>query len=78
RRNTQGRRTAGVVRTKLKDYNQKKVREKRIRIVDQPTEPAQSVMAESSIHKDKLPDDVIADVREDLSDIWTIKKVREW
>ncbi|RIA94114.1 hypothetical protein C1645_818490 [Glomus cerebriforme] len=121
RRNTQGRRIAGIVRTKLKDYNQKKVREKRTRIMDQPPEPAQSVMAESSskrpldlnepcppniiesqfkkrkttgrhhttnnkmeilsvlkVHKDKLPDDAIADIREDLSDVWTIKKVREW
>src|SRR5207245_9880817 len=48
RRNTQGRRATGVVRTKVKDYNQKKVREKKIRIVNQPTEAAQNIMAESS------------------------------
>ncbi|RIA82605.1 hypothetical protein C1645_743663 [Glomus cerebriforme] len=48
RRNIQDRRTAEVIRTKLKNYNQKKVRKKKTRIVDQPTESAQSVMAESS------------------------------
>jgi len=121
-RNSQGRRTTGVVRTKLKDYNQKKKR----RIPNQPlintTEPAQDVMVEGSnkrpldlnepcssdttesqskkrkvmgnrhrttkdeieilsvlkVYKDKLPDSAIADVREHLSDVWTVKKVREW
>ncbi|GBC10068.1 hypothetical protein RclHR1_09310003 [Rhizophagus clarus] len=126
RKNTQGRRTAGVVRTKIKDYNQKKSREKKTRAENQnlanPTEPTQIVIAESSnkkqfdlndpcspetteprlkkrkttgsrhhtikdemdiltvlkVYKDKLPDDAIANVREHLSNVWTIKKVREW
>ncbi|GBB97324.1 hypothetical protein RclHR1_29680003 [Rhizophagus clarus] len=52
RKNTQGRRTAEVVRTKIKDYNQKKSREKKTRAENKnlanPTEPTQIVIAESS------------------------------
>ncbi|GET01202.1 hypothetical protein GLOIN_2v1482460 [Rhizophagus clarus] len=52
RKNTQGRRTAEVIRTKIKDYNQKKIREKKIRAENynlaNPTEPTQIVIAESS------------------------------
>ncbi|GES78603.1 hypothetical protein GLOIN_2v1482460 [Rhizophagus clarus] len=51
-KNTQGRRTARVVRTKIKDYNQKKSREKKTRAENQnlanPTEPTQIVIAKSS------------------------------
>ncbi|GBC03968.1 hypothetical protein RclHR1_05420012 [Rhizophagus clarus] len=46
------RRTARVVRTKIKDYNQKKSREKKTRAENQnlanPTEPTQIVIAKSS------------------------------
>ncbi|GBC09194.1 hypothetical protein RclHR1_08680011 [Rhizophagus clarus] len=120
------RRTARVVGTKIKDYNQKKSREKKTRAENKnlanPTEPTQIVIAESSnkrqfdlndpcspettkprlkkrkttgsrhhttkdemdifivlkVYKDKLPDDAIANVHKHLSNVWTIKKVREW
>jgi len=49
-KNIQERRTVGVVRTKVKDYNQKKVREKKIIIENQhlinPIEPVQIMIAE--------------------------------
>jgi len=33
------------------------------------------VLSILKVHKDKLPDDAIANVHEHLSDVWTIKKV---
>ena len=36
------------------------------------------VLSILKVHKDKLSDDVIANVCEHLSDVWTIKKVQEW
>lgn len=101
RRNPQGRRTVGVVRTKPKDYNKKRT-EKRTRTVTeiqneiphtiepQPkrrkmigtkrrtTEEETAILCALKIYKGNLPDDAIASVREDLSEVWTIKKVREW
>ncbi|GBB99818.1 hypothetical protein RclHR1_36410001 [Rhizophagus clarus] len=51
RKNTQGRGAAGVIRTKVKDYNQKKAREKKTIIENQhinPTEPVQITITEGS------------------------------
>ncbi|RHZ80558.1 hypothetical protein Glove_134g158 [Diversispora epigaea] len=120
-RNTKGRRAVGVVRMKLKDYNDQK-KTKRKRTVNQPsTNPIESEQAENSnqvqpvneplieylpepqskrrkvagtkyrttedemailsilkVYKDKLPVNVIASVRKQLSEVWTIKKVRDW
>ena len=36
------------------------------------------ILSVLKVYKDKLPDSAIADVREHLSDVWTVKKVREW
>lgn len=119
-RNTRGRRAVGVVRMKLKDYNeQKKARHKANKRITHPsTNPIESEQAESSnnsnevqpssadfsiepqpkrkktthrttedemailstlkVYKDKLPTDAIASVHEQLSEIWTVNKVRGW
>jgi hypothetical protein len=110
-RNTKGRRAAGVVRTKVKDYNNQKKsrhqpitkssqssqgntdeilneqstdhlpdttetqsRQKRHRTTKEETE----ILSALKVYKDKLPDDAIASVCENLSEVWTKKKVREW
>ncbi|GBB93562.1 hypothetical protein RclHR1_21980006 [Rhizophagus clarus] len=101
RRNPQGRRTIGVVRTKPKDYNKKSVG-KRTRVVaensneispttePQPkrrkttgtkrrtTEDETAILCALKMYKDNLPDDAITSVRKNLSEVWTVKKVREW
>ncbi|RHZ58203.1 hypothetical protein Glove_375g84 [Diversispora epigaea] len=105
-RNTKGRRAVGVVRMKLKDYNDQK-KTKRKRTENQPpTNPIESEQAENSnqvqeyltepqlkrkkvidemailsilkVYKDKLSVNAITSVREQLSEVWTIKKVRDW
>jgi hypothetical protein len=101
RRNPQGRRTIGVVRTKPKDYN-KKGAGKRTRTVAEnsneipPTIEPQpkrrkttgikrkttgdetAILSALKMYKNNLPDDAIASVRENLAEVWTVKKVREW
>ena len=41
------------------------------------TEGEMAILSALKTYKDKLPDSAIASVREQLSEIWTIKKVRE-
>lgn len=108
-RNPQGRRTIGVVRTKVKDYNSKKKAEKRKIMIPELTQPVVKDLNETSltiepqskwrkiagarhrttenetailcalkIYKNYLPEDAIGSVREKLSEVWTVKKVREW
>jgi hypothetical protein len=119
-RNPKGRRAVGVVRMKLKDYNdQKKATRKRttknpteleqsanstnIQPMNEPsmdyvpdsveppskrrrvvgtkyrtTEEEMEVLSVLKIYKDKLPVDAITSVREQLPEVWTIKKVRDW
>ena len=42
------------------------------------TEGEMAILSALKTYKDKLPDSAIASVREQLLEIWTIKKVREW
>ncbi|CAB5126342.1 unnamed protein product [Rhizophagus irregularis] len=107
-RNPKGRRAVGVVRTKVKDYNnQKKSRNQPVTISTQPpqdeilneqstdnlpdttksqskqkkhrtTKEEMEILSVLKVYKDKLPDDAIASVCEQLSEIWTKKKIREW
>lgn len=42
------------------------------------TEEETKILSVLKVYKDKLPDDTIASVCEQLSEIWTKKKVREW
>ena len=99
-KNPQGRRAVGVIKTKLKDYNNQKRKEKK-----KAAEPAQeggsnemlpelqpkqrknrhrttkdetAILSYLKTYKDKLPDDAITSVREQLSGVWTVKKVRDW
>ncbi|PKK62878.1 hypothetical protein RhiirC2_788868, partial [Rhizophagus irregularis] len=105
---TKGRRAVGVVRTKVKDYNnQKKLKhqyitdssqssqkntdenlneqhlsdaakpqskQKKHRTTDEET----NILSVLKVYKDKLPDDAIASVCNQLSEVWTKKKVRDW
>ncbi|GES77224.1 hypothetical protein GLOIN_2v1482460 [Rhizophagus clarus] len=107
-RNTKGRRAVGVVRTKVKDYNNQK--KSRNQPVTMPTQPSQDeilneqstdnlpdttkpqskqkkhrttkeemeILSVLKVYKDKLPDDAIASVCEQLSEIWTKKKIKDW
>ena len=108
-RNPQGRRKIGVVRMKVKDYNNKKKAEKRKIVISEPAQPEienlneilptiepQSkrrkiistrhrttekeiaILCTLKIYKNYLSDDAIASIRKKLSEIWTVKKVREW
>ncbi|CAB4385653.1 unnamed protein product [Rhizophagus irregularis] len=108
-RNPQGRRTIGVVRTKVKDYNSKKKAEKRKIVIPELTQPVvedlnetpltielqskrrktagarhrttedeTAILCALKIYKNYLPEDAIGSVREKLSEVWTVKKVREW
>ncbi|GES78499.1 hypothetical protein GLOIN_2v1482460 [Rhizophagus clarus] len=69
-RNPQGRRTIGVVRTKVKDYN--------TGARHRTTEDETAILCALKIYKNYLPEDAIGSVREKLSEVWTVKKVREW
>ncbi|RHZ69299.1 hypothetical protein Glove_284g69 [Diversispora epigaea] len=42
------------------------------------TENEITILSTLKLYKNKLPDNAIASVREQLSEVWTIKKVREW
>jgi hypothetical protein len=42
------------------------------------TKDEMEILSTLKIYKDKLPADAIASIREQLSEVWTIKKVREW
>ncbi|RHZ46541.1 hypothetical protein Glove_615g48 [Diversispora epigaea] len=42
------------------------------------TENEITILSTLKSYKNKLPDNAIASVREQLSEVWTIKKVREW
>ena len=42
------------------------------------TKDETDILSSLKVYKDKLPDDAISSIREHLSDVWTIKKVREW
>ena len=42
------------------------------------TEDETVILCALKIYKNHLPDDAIASVREKLSEVWTVKKVREW
>jgi len=42
------------------------------------TESETAILCALKEYKNSLPDDAIASVREKLSEVWTIKKVREW
>ena len=108
-RNPQGRRTIGVVRMKVKDYNSKKKAEKRKIVIPELTQPVVENLNETpptiepqskrrktagtrhrttedetailcvlKTYKNYLPEDAVASVRGKLSEVWTVKKVREW
>jgi len=111
-RNPQGRRAIGVVRTKVKDYDNKKKQrhEVRTRVIPEPAQPVlensnenptittelqskrrkttgtkrrttedeTAILCALKVYKNSLPEDAIASVREKLSEVWTVKKVREW
>ena len=53
-------------------------RRKTISTRHRTTEKEMEILSELKVYKDKLPDDTIASVRGCLSEVWTIKKVREW
>ncbi|CAB4393171.1 unnamed protein product [Rhizophagus irregularis] len=42
------------------------------------TKDETDILSTLKVYKDKLPDNAIASIREQLSDVWTIKKVQEW
>ncbi|PKK66459.1 hypothetical protein RhiirC2_784759 [Rhizophagus irregularis] len=42
------------------------------------TKDEMDILSTLKVYKDKLPDNAIASIREQLSDVWTIKKVQEW
>ncbi|CAB5194617.1 unnamed protein product [Rhizophagus irregularis] len=44
----------------------------------QTTNEKMEILSVLKVYKDKLPDDAIASVCEQLSEIWTKKKIREW
>lgn len=53
-------------------------RRKTTGIRHQTTEDEMAILSALKVYKDKLPDNAISSVCEQLSEIWTIKKVREW
>src|ERR1044072_461665 len=53
-------------------------RRKTIGTKHRTTKDEMAILSTLKIYKDKLPDNAISSVREQLSEIWTIKKVREW
>ena len=42
------------------------------------TKDEMEILSVLKVFKNKLPDNAIADVRGHLSDVWTVKKIREW
>ncbi|RGB25559.1 hypothetical protein C1646_771549 [Rhizophagus diaphanus] len=73
-RNPQGRRTIGVVRTKMKDYNSKKKAEKRKIVILELTQPVVEDLNETSLtiepqSKRRKIADAIGSVREKLSEV---------
>ncbi|CAG8551378.1 2154_t:CDS:2 [Diversispora eburnea] len=37
-----------------------------------------TILSTLKIYKDKLPDEAIVSIREQLPEVWTTKKVRKW
>jgi hypothetical protein len=111
-RNTKGRRAVGVVKTKVKDYNNQKkpgnqpvtkssqssqkdpgeilnneqstdnlpdtIKSQSRQKKHRTTKEEMEILSALKVYKDKLPDDAIASVCEQLLEVWTKKKVREW
>ena len=58
----------------LPDTNKLQPKQKKHRTTKEEME----ILSALKVYKDKLPDDAIASVCENLSKIWSKKKVREW
>lgn len=58
----------------LSDAADSQLKQKRHQTTDKETE----ILSVLKVYKDKLPDDAITSVREQLSEVWTKKKVRDW